>query len=42
MNDISSKVPHYTPNMAQDGILSKHSISRARTVLSYIERSFFK
>ena len=41
INDISCYVPHFTSNMAQDAILSKHILSRGPTELTYIGRSIF-
>ena len=34
-------VPHCTPSIQQQGILSKHILIRTRTELRYIERSVF-
>ena len=34
-------VPHYTPSMSQQGIMSKQILNKTPTELSYIERSVF-
>ena len=34
-------VPHYTPSISQQAILSKQILSKSRTEPHYIERSFF-
>ena len=34
-------VPHYTPSIQQQGILSKQILSKTPKELRYIERSFF-
>ena len=39
VKDFSWYVPHFTPNIAQQTLLSKHIFSRVPTELSYIDRS---
>ena len=34
-------VPHYTPSMQQQGILTKQSLNKTTTELRYVERSVF-
>ena len=39
INNISWKIPHYTPNIPQQTLIRGHIVSRDPTQLSYIERS---
>ena len=40
-NSIGWNVPHYTPGIQQQAILTKQILSKSPTELQYIERSFF-
>ena len=41
IDHMHSYVPHYTPSIQQQGILSKYSLSKTPTELRYNERSVF-